>query len=109
MGKTATNLSIVLGLIAIAFAGYYMYTQKDASSLDFTTDQVTMENMLSNTRVFIERRQILDGVRLDVAFFENSKFRSLHSFSTPILERPIGRANPFAETLVTDTGGVTGI
>ena len=100
MGKTATNLSIVLGLITIAFAGYYVYTQNSSTTLSVDTNVQSMENMLNNTRVFIERRQVLGQVKLDVSFFEDERFRSLRSFTRPIEERPIGRPDPFAEPSV---------
>lgn len=104
MGKSATNISIVLGLMTIAFAGYYIYIQNNTTSLDLDSNEVTMENMRSNTRVFIERRQVLDQIELNIGFFEDKRFRSLRSFTKPIQERPIGRPDPFAET----TSGLTG-
>lgn len=97
MGKTATNLAIVLGLITVAFAGYYMYTQQASTgALSFNDNQQTMQNMLNNTRVFIQHRQTLDNVKMDIGFFEDERFQSLRSFSTPIIEQPIGRPDPFA-------------
>lgn len=98
MGKTATNLALVLGLITVAFAGYYMYTQRDGSILSFDSNAQTMDAMLNNTRVFIERRQTLDAIMLDMQFFEDERLLSLRSFSVPVSERPIGRQDPFAET-----------
>lgn len=100
MGKTATNLSIVLGLIAIAFAGYYLYTQRGAAILSPATNDQTMQNMLKNTQAFIGYQQTLDNIKLDTGFFEDPRFTSLRSFSTPIKERPIGRQNPFADVEV---------
>lgn len=96
MGKTATNISIVLGLITVAFAGYYLYTQRAATTLEFQGNPQNLQNMLNNTRVFIERRQALNQVELDVAFFEDPRFRALRSYTTPIEERPVGRSDPFA-------------
>lgn len=104
MGKTATNLSVVLGLITIVFAGYYLFTQKDGVSSGTSISEQTMQNMLNNTSVFIERRQILDSTQLDLSFFEDRRFRSLKSYTTPIQERPIGRPDPFADAV---TGGVS--
>lgn len=102
MGKTATNLAIALGLITIAFAGYYMYTQSTTPLLNFKNDnEQVLQNMLQNTQVFIERSKTLDKVTLDISFFEDKRFRSLRSFTTPIPEKPIGRPDPFAETQAT--------
>jgi len=105
MGKTATNLSIVLGLITVAFAGYYMYTQQASTTLLVDDNQQTMQDMLKNTRVFIQHRQALESVEMDISLFEDERFRSLRSFSTPILERPVGRSDPFADVNL-DTSAV---
>lgn len=106
MGKTATNLSLILGLITVAFAGYYMYTQRDSTVLSFDSNAQTMEDMLNNTRVFIERRQTLDKINLNLQFFDDPRLLSLRSFSTPVTERPVGRPNPFAETGIINTDSI---
>lgn len=98
MGKNATNLAIALGLITVVFAAYYIYTQSSEPDLDFVENEQTLQNMLNNTRVFIERRQTLDKVTLDIGLFEDERFQSLRAYTTPIPERPIGRPNPFADT-----------
>jgi len=102
MGKIITNLVVILGLITVAFAGYYIFIQQGEAALDFNSNDQTMQNMLNNTQVFIERRQALDRVNLTaaVSIFDDAQFRSLRSFSTPIQERPIGRNNPFDTALV---------
>ena len=97
MSGIAKNLMIVLGLITVAFAGYYMYTQRTATVLTTGTSNQVVEDMLANTQVFIERRQALDRVTLDMSIFEDERFRSLRSFSEPLDDIPVGRANPFAE------------
>lgn len=103
MGKTAINLAIALGLITVVFAGYYMYTENAEQYLNFDTNEQTMQNMLNNTGVFIERRKTLDRVELDIGFFEDNRFTTLRKFTTPIQERPIGRQDPFAETQINNT------
>jgi len=97
MGKTATNIAIVLGLITIAFAGYYMYIQRSVNTLNFESNEQTMQNMLNNTHVFIEYRQTLNNIELDVNLFEDRGFTSLRSFTTPIKDHPVGRPDPFAD------------
>lgn len=97
MSKTTKNLVVVLGLITIVFAGYYLYTQQAPLFDDSSSNEQTMQNMLNNTRVFMQRRQTLDQVELDITFFEDPRFQSLRSFSTPIEERPVGRQDPFAD------------
>ncbi len=91
MGKTSVNISIVLLLATLAYIGYYLYAQPSSNM----PSDATLENMLANTQVFIERRQILDGVNMDVSLLEDIKFRSLQSFAEPIVEQSVGRPNPF--------------
>ncbi len=96
MGNTAKNISIVLGLITIAFAGYYMLTQRNSTTLSFDSGEQVLSNMLANTQVFITHRQELDEVELDLSLFEDPRFLSFRSFTQPVVERPIGRPDPFA-------------
>lgn len=91
MGKTSVNISIVLLLATLAYVGYYFYSQP-ASNIPNTA---TLESMLANTHVFIERRQVLDEVNMDVSLLEDIRFRSLQSFTEPIVEQEVGRPNPF--------------
>lgn len=98
MGKSTTSIILILGFVTIAFAGYYLYSQQSDSLLDFATGEVPTEELLSKTQAFIGYGKALSEVEFDLAFFEDAHARSLKSFSTPIEERPIGRANPFLET-----------
>lgn len=103
MGKTITNLVIALGVAIIAVAGYFMYKQQASSVLNFSVDEQTMQTMLNSTRSFIEYRHTLEQIKLDTSFFEDKRFLSLHSFSTDVMERPVGRENPFAEPTAHNT------
>lgn len=100
MGNSAKNISIVLGLITIAFAGYYLLSVRDSAVLNFSDQAQVDETLLSKTQVFIEHRQTLNEVKMNTELFENKHFLSLQNFSTPIKERPIGRTNPFDESSV---------
>lgn len=96
MGTTAKNLVIILGLITVAFAGYFMFMQQDATTLSFDTNDQVMQNMLTNSQLFIERRQQLEQVVLDTSFFADPRFTSFETYNTDIIEQPIGRSDPFA-------------
>jgi hypothetical protein len=96
MGKTATNISIILGLLTIAFAGYYIYLQRDNMALNIGSEDKLTENVLNSAAVFINYRQTLSDIDLDLSLFEDERFTTLQSYATPIQERPIGRVNPFA-------------
>lgn len=95
MGKTATNLVVILGIITVGVAGYYLYNQQTTSGVDFNSNEQAVQDMLKNTQAFIGYGQTLREVKLDLGFFEDDRFRSLRSYTTQIHERPIGRPNPF--------------
>jgi hypothetical protein len=97
MGKTSKNLAFVLGLATLAFGGYYAFTQFGQST-SFSTNEQNMQNMLNNTRVFIERGEILNRMQLgkNIAILEDERFNSLQNYSTPIIAQPISRPDPFA-------------
>lgn len=97
MGKMSKNLAVGLGLVTVAFAGYYLYTQQSAGDLGFNENDQMMTNMLNNTRVFIDYSQALNAIEMNIGIFEDERFQSLRSFSTPIQTQPVGRPDPFAE------------
>ena len=96
MSSVVKNLAIILGLATVAFAGYYMYTQQGATILRSSTGEAELQDMLAKTQVFIQHRQELDSIVLDVDLFENKKFTSLRSYTKPVIEQEPGRPNPFA-------------
>ncbi len=97
MGKTATNLSVILGLITIAFAGYYLFTQKSTMLLSTDTNRLEDEQAIMKAGVFIKHTQILDQINLNFAVFEDERFVDLRSFYMPVPEKPVGRTNPFRQ------------
>lgn len=97
MTPLVKNLLIVLGLCTIGFAAYFIFMQQVSNSpLSFKTNDAVMENMLSNSRLFIERRQALEQVSLNLSFFTDERFTSLESFTRALETPPVGRSNPFA-------------
>lgn len=97
MGKTATNLTMILGLITLAYGGYYLYNKTIGGNTTFDTNEQTMQNMLKNTQVFIEYESVLNKIRLDLSLFEDPRLLSLRSYATPIRESTVGKNDPFAE------------
>ena len=90
------NILIILGLATVAFAGYYMYIQQGTTTLDGTSD-AQFQAMLTNTQVFIERRQELDAIDLDTSIFEDRRFTTLITYTQPLEPIQTGRTNPFAD------------
>lgn len=102
MSSSMKNILVVLAAFTVAFGGYYMYTQNKNSSLSTGGTEVTADILLS-TQVFIERRVILDAVRLDISLFEDPVFRSYRSFAQPVADEPYGRTNPFGRASASQT------
>lgn len=100
MGKTATNLSLVLGIVTVAFAGFYLYTQNGSVVLSTNTNEQAMQNMLKSTQVYQQRSIELSLIDLNIGFFEDERLLSLESYTSPIDDRPSGRSNPFSQTSV---------
>jgi len=98
MSGTAKNLIVILGLASVAFAAYYLYLQQSESTLNTATGDESLNSMLTKTQVFINRRQALDKIVIDSSLFEDERFRSLHTFTKPLADIPVGRQDPFAET-----------
>ncbi len=97
MGKAATNLSVVLGLVTIVFAGYWFYISKDSATLNSGGQEQTKEAMLQDTQKFEQHSQILREIKLETSIFEDARFKSLRTFTTDIRESNVGRNDPFAE------------
>ncbi|MBP6881525.1 MAG: hypothetical protein KBC35_02785 [Candidatus Pacebacteria bacterium] len=97
MSKTVINLVIILGIATVAFAGYFILKQQEETLPDSVKDQLTLQTMLENTKVFIGHRETLEKVQLDISIFEDDRFTSLESYTTDIESRPVRNANPFVE------------
>ena len=94
MSSVTKNIVIILGVLTVDFAGYYFSAQK--ASIDTTADDFSLQQMLASTEVFIIRSQELDQMNFDLSVFEDPRFRTLRSFSSPVQEQPVGRTDPFA-------------
>lgn len=93
MSAKIQNLIVILGVVLIAFVGYYLYTQNTNSTLmnGAVDNQVAVE-----TSLFLERLTVLQGIALDGSLFSDPRFQNLVDFSEPISPQPIGRDNPFS-------------
>jgi len=96
MNSALKNIISLLVVLVFAFLGYYIFIQDGQLNAEGTGSQISSET-LENTKLFIERRAILDAIQIDTSIFENRQFLSYRTFSTPIQPRPESRDNPFAE------------
>lgn len=94
MNSVTKNIVTILGVLTVAFAGYYFYAQK--ASLEPVTDDLALQDMLAKTGVFIGHSQELDKMSFDLTVFEDERFKTVRSFAGPVEEQSVGRTNPFA-------------
>jgi hypothetical protein len=100
MSNLTKNIVIVLGLATVGFAAYFVFMGQTDSVVSFESDEAMLETMLANSQIFIERRQSLEAVSLDVDLFTDERFTSLESYSRPIVEQRVGRTDPFEPTTI---------
>ena len=97
MSNTAKNLVVLLGLISVGVAAYFMFMQGTDSPLNFDVNSTDIQSMRQNSQLFIQRRNQLNTITLDLAMFDDPYFSALQSFDRPITEQPVGRDNPFLD------------
>jgi hypothetical protein len=97
MGKSASNIVILLGLVLMVVAAYFVY-QQQGSVLDSSVGQLP-GNVLQETKSFIGYTSVLKSIKLDFTLFEDERFTKLRNFSAPIEESPAGRLDPFSVPL----------
>jgi hypothetical protein len=94
MDSSIKNVTIILLILTFAFIGYYIFVQNDQLDLA-TTEGVSDQELFTNVQKYIERRQVLDKVRLDPRIFSDARFLSTVSYSGQIQQQLVGRDNPF--------------
>jgi hypothetical protein len=95
MSNTLKNLLIVLALLTVGYGAYYLYSARTSTTGQSVTD-VEFQAMLTRTQAFIDRRQELDRMQVDVSIFADERFQNLEANNEPLTEVDAGRANPFA-------------
>jgi hypothetical protein len=95
MSPIIKNIATILVALSLAFLGYYLYSQNKNANLSFDGGIDSTQQMLTNTQIFIERRTLLDQVKLDTDIFMDPIFQSYRSYRSPDVAAPVGRPNPF--------------
>jgi UDP-N-acetyl-D-mannosaminuronate dehydrogenase len=98
MSNTVKNLVVILGLVSVGIALYFMFMQGADSPLNFDVNSADVERMRQNSNQFIQRKRQLNEVKLDLSTLNDPALTGLQSFDSPIVEQPVGRENPFLET-----------
>jgi len=98
MSPTIKNITAILVTLTLAFIGYYLYSQNKNASLSSDSSVSSTQDMLISTQIFIERRVLLENVKLETQVFSNPLFRSYRSFELLVNDQNVGRTNPFSDT-----------
>jgi len=95
MNAFLKNSIVVIGLLALAGIGYYLFvTERDVTinnGSGSTIDETELE-----TRFFLQRLGELQKIQLSTTIFADARFRSLVDFSTTVERVPSGRTTPFS-------------
>ncbi len=92
------NVTTILVLLTAAFLGYYLFVQKDQTDLALEGGG-TVAELFAQVQKYIERNQQLQRITLNTEMLSDERFRSLVGYPTEVPEQPVGRDNPFDETV----------
>lgn len=98
MSNTMKNILVLLGVVTLAYFGYYLQIQNSAEGLSLDTQGGT-ESAFARTQNFIQYQTELSAVRLDRAILANEYFVNRQGYSPQLETEPVGRSNPFLPTL----------
>ena len=96
MSGLLKNFFVIGICIACAGLGYYFLTGSGSTN-DLGTNAVVRQELINKTQSFIERSAKLQQVNIDQAFFTDTTFTSLQSFSSPVPDQPLGRDDIFGD------------
>lgn len=89
------KLIIILSILILLALGYFLFIERNGVSLDILTQGNLSEQLVANSQIFIERGNTLRQTRIDLSLFDDPRFSSLRSYSTPVPGQPIGKQNIF--------------
>ena len=97
MSQGIKNILALVVIAAVAGLGYFLFIQPDSTTLSLDGYAELSGQLLVKTQVFIERRQLLETLQLDLNIFTDNRFVSLRSFETEIPDQSVGKNNIFNE------------
>lgn len=95
MSQLFKNVLIILTVIVLVAIGYYMLKERGSNSLSLNNADAISDQLLTQTQVFIERRNQLESISFDFEIFNNPNFSSLVSYSGDVPEQVVGKSNIF--------------
>lgn len=91
MSSLFKNIIIILGIIATAALGFYVFSQNNSD----TQGSNSVSNVSVESAQFLRMLNELKTIQLDDSLFSDARFTTLVRFSHPTTAEPIGTLNPF--------------
>jgi hypothetical protein len=98
MSNTMKNTLVVLGVVALAYFGYYLQMQNSMNTLSFKGGADT-ESAYQRTQSFLQYQAELSKVTLDDIVLTDVHFLERKKFSPELENEELGRENPFLPVL----------
>ena len=94
--KMNKNLILVLALVAVVVAGYFIF-KGGADEAPAVSTVSGVPDAAVGQELVIELNRLRGLKNIDDAFItKDPVFNSLYDFTQPVPEQPLGRENPFA-------------
>ena len=92
MASIIKNIIVVIGLLALAGVGYYLFVANHDATIQTTGGSASAE---VETQAMLKRLEDLQSIRISTEILRDSKFQSLRSFNSVVSRVPVGRSEPF--------------
>lgn len=91
MSDALQNILILVGLVLIAFVGWYMYNENQRTALNAGEGT----DLQADIQSFLQLQTTLRSISIDTSLLDDPRFQSLDSVTGPVPALDSGRDNPF--------------
>lgn len=95
MSSRVQNLLVVLGLVALAALGYYLYSQNQLTTLKGGSPGSISTEAAIESADFLRKLNELEQIDLDAKIFGDPRYQSFRNNRQPVTPEGVGRPNPF--------------
>ena len=89
------NIVVIVGLLALAALGYYLFVLERGSTINSGLSADVQQSEIE-AQEFLRRLEDVESIEISTAVFSDSRFQSLTDFSSEVDRVPVGRDNPFS-------------
>ena len=89
------NIGVIIGLLALAALGYYLFVLERGSTINPGVSSAVQQSEVE-AEEFLSRLRDIENIEISTAVFDDERFRSLVNFSSVVDRVPVGRENPFS-------------